>query len=730
MRTTITLAVILIALAIVAAVFFGGGGATTSPPPTSPPPSAPAETADTTPEAAPAPEVAEPGPVTTPADAPPAAGAATADAPPPAPPIEGLRAVPATEVQTSKLGELDADARLRVSLSSYGAALRQIYLADYYDDLEETKPYLLQTDVTGDVRAADGQRESRYPFAARGVWINQRYVPLLAVPWEKVGEGHYRVSIVDGTGAPVLDIERHYTLLEGTYSITCDQRLTSRTDRPLNVVWEQYGQGDVTPDEAAYMGDRRDIVTGYLDPAWDKQRKRVLSDKSYVHRSQIISDYAGSPDTVSTIPLWPTDRLPDGAELMWLASVNRYFAMVVHRPLAPDQPLAEAQLQSLFPRPDVEMIGSQTDNRDTRGLIFRLQSKPLSFTAAGQVQQLDLSIYAGPRKGKVFATPGRPYERLGFDGLIRFNLGGPCAFCTFQPLAQGLLWFLKGIHYVTRDWGIAIIVLVLVVRAILHPITKKAQVNMMRMGKQMQSLQPEIEKLKKKYKDDNQAMQKELMALYREKGINPANALGCLPMFLQMPIWIALYAMLYYAIELRHVPAFYDVFNHIAGLFGTQWHFLSDLSTADHFIKVFDKPRQINLWFIHPNFQAINILPILWGALTFIQQKLMTPPPANEQAEQTQKMMKWMTLLFPLMLYSAPSGLTLYILASTGAGIIDSWLVRKHVKKMEAEGTLLAPRKPSGLMARIAEAAAEKQRQLEAKQKQRGGTPRYKDRKR
>src|SRR5690606_16240121 len=160
----------------------------------------------------------------------------------------------------------------------------------------------------------------------------------------------------------------------------------------------------------------------------------------------------------------------------------------------------------------------------------------------------------------------------------------------------------------------------------------------------------------------------------------------------------------------RHVPAFYDVFNRIAGLFGGEWHFLSDLSTADHFIKIFDEPRQINLWFIHPNLQAINLLPLLMGVTFFFQQQLMSPPPANEQAAQTQKMMKWMTLLFPFMLYSAPSGLTLYILASTGAGIVDSLLVKKHVKKLEEQGVLLQAKKPSGFMARIADAVAEKQK--------------------
>src|SRR5690606_31994879 len=108
---------------------------------------------------------------------------------------------------------------------------------------------------------------------------------------------------------------------------------------------------------------------------------------------------------------------------------------------------------------------------------------------------LDLAFFAGPRLSDLFH--GQPYKDLGFINLIRYELS--CAFCTFQWLAKALLDFLKGIHYLLRDWGVAIIILVLVVRIILHPITKKSQIAMTKMGKQMATMQPEIEKIKKKY---------------------------------------------------------------------------------------------------------------------------------------------------------------------------------------------------------------------------------------
>src|SRR5690606_9184224 len=102
----------------------------------------------------------------------------------------------------------------------------------------------------------------------------------------------------------------------------------------------------------------------------------------------------------------------------------------------------------------------------------------------------------------------------------------------------------------------------------------------------------------------------------------------------------------------------------------------------------------------------------------FFQQTFTTPPPANEQQAQQQKIMKFMVLLFPIFLYSAPSGLTLYILASTTAGVLDSYLVRKHVREQEEAGTLFQkkPIKPGGFRDRLNKLVEEKQRQLQQRQ--------------
>ena len=170
----------------------------------------------------------------------------------------------------------------------------------------------------------------------------------------------------------------------------------------------------------------------------------------------------------------------------------------------------------------------------------------------------------------------------------------------------------------------------------------------------------------------------------REHGANPLQLLGCLPMLLQTPIWIALYATLYFAFELRHEPALWGLFQQING-----WPFLADLSSADHFFGQFKQPFKFLLW----NMTGINILPILMGVVFFIQQKYMTPPPnpsTTKEQLQTQKMMKvMMVVMFPVMLYSAPSGLTLYIFTSSLIGILEGRYIRAHIKEMD-----LNPPKP------------------------------------
>ena len=222
-------------------------------------------------------------------------------------------------------------------------------------------------------------------------------------------------------------------------------------------------------------------------------------------------------------------------------------------------------------------------------------------------------------------------------------------------------------HLILRDWGLAIIALVLVVRTLLHPITKRSQRSMMRMTK----LGPEMERLKKKYGDDKDAMSKAMGEFYREHGL-AALPLGCLPMFLQTPIWIALYSTLQAEFSLRHAP--------FLEFFGVHLTWISDLARPDNLID-FGQPVPLVFFTIH----GINLLPLLLAVVFFFQMKFQPQPVATtpEQASQ-QKLMKWiMVLMFPLFLYKAPSGLNIYIITSTLIGIFESKRIRDQLKAEE-----------------------------------------------
>lgn len=593
--------------------------------------------------------------------------------------------------------------KIKVFLTPYGAGIWWLTLTDYRWQPLGTEPYAVLRN-----RLADGTPNYLYHLAARRIWINDQAVWVGDAGWELVESdrlsfAEYALVVRDAEDRPVLEIRRRFEVQPGSYEVLCRQSLRNLSGQSIRVVWEQNALGDIVPDEGSYMGDRRELMAGYFNLSYDPARQHIYTDRTQVMRQKVMEKAA----------YWPVDHLPEKHELVWLAMVNRYFAVAVH-PAVPMgvraiRPLDIPPLVQWFEeKVGVEVQGAAVDKQDRRSLALILKSRPIELEA-GKTASLDVALYAGPRSPVLFRQ--QPYEALGFGGLVVYNLGGLCAFCTFQWLAKLLLVILRAIYFVLRDWGLAIIALVLLVRGLLHPITRRSQINMTKMQKQMAALQPEIEKLKKKFANDQTRLQQETMRLYREKGINPLNVLGCLPMFLQMPIWIALYAMLYYAIELRHQPAFYGLFQWMSA---GRWHFLADLSSPDFFIKFPGDGITVNLLLFRPTFAGIHLLPILMAVVFYVQQKITTPPPTSEQAAQQQRIMMWMTLLFPLMLYSAPSGLNLYILASTAAGIADSWLVKQHIKKEEEAGTLFVPKKPrpGSFMDRLMKLVEERQKML------------------
>jgi YidC/Oxa1 family membrane protein insertase len=202
-----------------------------------------------------------------------------------------------------------------------------------------------------------------------------------------------------------------------------------------------------------------------------------------------------------------------------------------------------------------------------------------------------------------------------------------------------MLWVLNGINHVVMNYGIAIIIMTILLRLLMWPLTRKSYASMAA----MQKMQPEMQRIQKLYANDKMRLQMEMMKLYQTHKTSPMS--GCLPMLLQIPIFFALYKALLVSVQMRNA------------------HFLwiSDLSAMDPYF----------------------ILPILMGLTMWMQQYLQSAnksAPANDVVAQTQKMMNWMPLLFTIMFAWMPAGLVLYWTVSNIFGIIQMQLIKKQSK--------------------------------------------------
>lgn len=249
-----------------------------------------------------------------------------------------------------------------------------------------------------------------------------------------------------------------------------------------------------------------------------------------------------------------------------------------------------------------------------RGPVFNIEP--------GQTQQLDATLYAGP---KIQEKLGKLSESL--ELTVDY---GPLWFIS--KLLFSLLVFLQGF---VANWGVSIILITVIVKTLMYPLTKKQTVSMAK----MRNLQPKLQALKEKYGDDRQKMGPAMMELYRKEQVNPMG--GCLPLLLQMPIFLALYWMLMESVELRHAPFIL-------------W--ITDLSTKDPYF----------------------VLPVLYGASMFLMQKL-TPTPTTDPMQQ--KMMLWMPVVFSVLFVIFPAGLVLYWLVNNLISIAQMMYIYRQIDK-------------------------------------------------
>jgi YidC/Oxa1 family membrane protein insertase len=607
------------------------------------------------------------------------------------------------------LGGLDPAGKFRLEIvfGDHANGLSAVRLADHFTSIKRDAHILVQSQHP--MQPAPGAPVMA-PFAAVGIKITpqggtEQTLSLIGGPqgevWREVestdATRSFEATILDASAVPIVRITRTFALTQDSFDITLTQRIDNISPVPMTVTWAQRGPVDLDREKTNYGGDKRRVRYGYLlPPEKDPSQSIVMSDKFLDWHQAVLGKrepmfgpnglprmdaagehYQGFPDRV----VWPNSTsIENKYALVWAAMTDRYFAVSVH-PLAPENATGQAKTFQ-WVNAIQRVVLDQGVGDEVIGL--RLESKPMAL-APGASADVSVGIYAGPLDRDQIAKESL-LSRLGLPGLVVYNFGGPCGFCTFSWLTHLLLWLLHTLHdLIFFDWALSIIFLVVIVRTCLHPLTRWSQRKMALFGKQMGAMAPKQKALQEKFKGDPAKLQAETAKLWKEEGISPTGLLGCLPAFFQMPVWIALYATLYFAVELRHQPAFYGVFQSIQPMSSPFWRFLGDLSEPDrlfYFGAYYNVPLLSGLMGpIH----SINILPLVLGVVFFIQQKYLTPPTTGQltpEQEMQQKMIKVMTVvMFPFFMYNAPSGLALYFIANSSLAIIESKWIRANMEK-------------------------------------------------
>lgn len=352
-------------------------------------------------------------------------------------------------------------------------------------------------------------------------------------------------------------------------------------------------------------------------------------------------------------------------QLHW-AGVNDQFFTTIVRPSAPYE--GEVWI-GRFP---VVVEGNEAESKKKRMFAAEAAlSLPKESIAPGATAKFEYGIYLGPKEYSRLKGLGDRRQRvMHYDEIPIFGwLFG----WAIKPIASVLIWGLVHLKNWVGDYGLAIILITILIRLLIWPVYAKSARTMKRMSK----LTPLMQEIREKYSDNPQKMNEETMKLYRTYGINPLG--GCLPMFIQLPVFLAFYRMLWSAVELRH----------------ESFLWVKDLSMPD---TLFTVPG-LNI--------DINPLPILMGITSFIQMAIT--PKTGDKTQQMIFMM--MPILFIFICYNFASALALYWTVSNTFSIFQTWIMNRLP---EPELVKRADSGRKGFMQRMAEKAEAAQREKAA----------------
>ena len=409
------------------------------------------------------------------------------------------------------------------------------------------------------------------------------------------------------------------------YQFTTSFRITNNGTEPLNISNLGMNAGHIKPNSLGAVG----MMAG-MDQGVDAYAKKDESIET--HFFQDILSEAQEIEQNTGLPVGKGKYFldtPDGG-FQWIAVKNRYFAWII------DYEDGFKNCEVGYTQKKIVFHGKAQDVNfaTSTGYFKDFMVQP------GTTYEIDVNCFAGPQQYDILKKLSHEKKEIMQLNLFMWTKIGWIGF-----IAE---WMLRAVVYfysLIGSYGLAIIMLTIIVKALFWRLTNKSTESM----KKMSTLSPKIKELNEKYKDNPQVKQQKIMELYREAGVNPVA--GCLPLFLQMPIFIALFNALRGAIELRH----------------SEFLWVADLSQPDTIFEIFGLP--------------IRPLAVAWAASMFLQQKIV-PSTADETQK---KIMMFMPVVMLFICYGMPSGLTLYWTFSTFMSILQYYLNNKKASNNEVQ---------------------------------------------
>ena len=485
--------------------------------------------------------------------------------------------------------------------------------------------------------------------------------------------GDYNLSFVtsDGKAINTGKLDFKYSGTQDYYNLSKDDSLTIsfslNVDKNKKLIkrFTIYGDRYVLNTEVELNEMGSVISNGAIDLVWNNGirfvEENTVDEATYSNASAFYGDEQVIIDASTAGEIVEKDFT---GRIDWIAVRNKYFAAIV----SPKNP---NNIEGGYIKGENIALSNQgIKELYTTRLIIPIKNPIL--------EKHEFSLYIGPIDYSILKNEGNNLEEIVDFGSF-FGLK-----FIVRPIAEFvLLPLFTFLHIFIPNYGFVIIVFSLIIKIVLYPLTKSSLHSM----KKMQLLQPKIAEIKEKLKDDPQKMNKETMKLYSTYGINPAG--GCLPLLLQMPIFVALWGLFQVAIELRQQPFMF-------------W--INDLSRPDVIASL---PMKIPLFGI----DKISGLALLMGITTFIQQKMTVKDPKQ------QSLVYIMPVMLTLMFMSFPSGLNLYYFMFNLFSIIQQFYVNKKHDNVVLEPVAQKPGKKKGFMQRLMETAEQSAKAQQQKRK-------------